>query len=91
MKDAHDVINIIFVNGNPSMPAIRDKIDDFTKGRIYRCGGDFSPGNHDGVGLCLFEIEHAVDHMGFFVGDKALGLPFIHEIMDSLGQIIAVV
>ena len=79
------MVNIVFVNRYPGMTAIRDEINDFTKGGSYRCGRDFGPGNHYGVGRCLFEIQHAVDHMGLFIGDKALGLAFIHKVMDFLG------
>ena len=43
------------------------------------------------MGPGLFQIQNPMDHIGFFVADKALGLTFIHEFMDFFRQVAAVI
>ena len=42
------------------------------------------------MGTGLFQVQDAVDHIGFFITDESPGLTFIHQVLDFIRKVIAV-
>ena len=90
MKDARYLVDIIIMDGNSCMTAVADQLDYLTQRGIYWRCRNLCARNHNGVGPDLFQVQHAINHVGFFIADKAFGLSFINKVMDFFRKVVAV-